>query len=41
MDKIEGRGTYHRSQVEGGTELTPHINTGVIGVRIMSEESLL
>ena len=20
---IEGRGTYHRSRVEGGTELTP------------------
>ena len=39
---IEGRGNYHRSQVEGGTDLTPpQLDTGGIDVRLMSGESLL
>ena len=41
MDDIEWRVTYHRSQVEGGTDLTPQIDTRVIDFSLMSGEILL
>ena len=41
MDDIKGRGTYNRSQVKGGTDLTPQLDTGGIEVRIIQGESLL
>ena len=39
---IEGRGTYHRRLVQGGTDVTPpQLDTGGIEVRRMSRESIL
>ena len=36
MASIEGKGYYHRRRFEGGTELTPPLDTGGINVRPMS-----
>ena len=42
MADIEGMGTYHRSLVEGGTDLTPpQLDTGGIEVMLMTGEILL
>ena len=41
VNDIEGRGTYHMRRVESGTDLTPHIDTEGIEVRLISGENLL
>ena len=38
---IEGRGTYHRSRVESGIDLTPQLDTRTAYIILMSGKRIL